>query len=313
MYGGDRIAETRSESRAGIAFGVAAYAWWGFVAAYFKLVASVAPLEILAHRIIWSVAVLAVIVAALRRWPDLRRVLHDRRALLLLVVSTLLIAANWFIFIWAVTSNHLVEASLGYFMNPLVNVILGALFLGERLRSLEKLSVAIAAAGVLWLTFGAGVFPWVSLVLASTFGLYGLVRKIAGVTSIEGLTIETVLLLPPAIAYLAWRAAAGTLAFTNGSPGLDLLLVAAGPITALPLLWFASAVRRLRLATVGLLQYISPTIQFTLAIAVFHEPFDSRRLAAFVLIWCAVAIYSTSNLRHAMSPARAAAVETPEM
>lgn len=287
---------TSSDSRSGVFYGVAAYAWWGIVAVYFKLVREVAPLEILAHRVIWSVAVLLVIVTGLRRWLMVSRLITEWRALLFLLLSTTLIAVNWFVFIWAVTRNHLVEASLGYFINPLVNVVFGFLFLHERLRRIEKLSVGLALIGVLWLAFGAGVFPWISLVLAVTFGLYGLVRKIAGVTSIEGLTIETMLLLPVAIGYLVWREQGGILAF-GSSTRLDLLLIAAGPITAMPLLWFAAAVRRLRLATVGLLQYISPTIQFTLAVAVFHEPFDSRRLVAFLLIWSAIAVYGINGVR----------------
>ncbi|MFZ2493151.1 MAG: EamA family transporter RarD, partial [Thermoanaerobaculia bacterium] len=274
-----------SETRAGIAFGIAAYASWGFIAVYFKLVGAVPPLEILAHRIVWSVAILLLIITVSRRWPDFAKVVAEPRRLLPLVVSTVLIAVNWFIFIWAVTTSHMVEASLGYYINPLVNVLLGFLFLGERLRKLEWTAVALAGAAVTWLAITVGVIPWVSLALAVSFGVYGLVRKKAGVPSIEGLTIETLILLPLAAGYLAYLGNAGTLAFGSGSTKLDLLLIAAGPVTALPLLWFASAVRRLRLATVGLLQYIAPTIQFTLAVTVYGEPFGHERAVAFALIW----------------------------
>lgn len=282
----------------GVLFGIAAYGWWGFVAGYFKLVQAVDPLEILAHRIVWSVVVLLLLITALDRWKAIAAVFASRGAIAYLLVSTTLIAVNWYVFIWAVIHSRLIEASLGYFINPLVSVLLGFLFLGERLRRGEWVSVALAGVAVAWLTLTAGLFPWISLVLAASFGTYGLVRKIAGVTSIEGLTIETVLLLPLATGYLLWREHAGVLAFAHGSLALDLLLVAAGPLTALPLLWFAAAVRRLRLATVGLLQYIAPTIQFLLAVVVFGEPFGARRIVAFVLIWTAIAIYSADNLRH---------------
>lgn len=286
---------TASETRAGLAFGVGAYVFWGVVAIYFRFVRSVAPLEILAHRIVWSVVVLVLIVAISRRWMLLHGAVRVPRSLGLLFVSSILIAVNWLVFIYAVTTDHLVDASLGYFLNPLVNVLLGFLVLHEKLRRIEWVSVGIAAVGVTWLIAGAGVFPWISLVLAITFALYGLTRKVAGVTSIEALTIETAILLPVAGAYLVYRAAQGTLAFAHTSTALDLLLIAAGPLTAIPLLLFASAVRRLRLATVGLLQYISPTIQFVLAVAIFREPFGKERLIAFAIIWTAIAIYASAQ------------------
>ncbi len=285
----------RKEAIAGLLYGLAAYGSWGFLAVYFKLIDVVAPLEILAHRIVWSVVVLVVLITATRGWPAMRQIVSNRRSVLFLMATTCLIAVNWYIFIWAVTRDHMVEASLGYFINPLVNVLLGFFFLGEHLRRAEWLSVAFAGAAVAWLALGAGVFPWISLALAVSFGSYGLLRKIAGVASIGGLTVETVLLLPLAIGYLLVRQRSGTLAFGHVAPRLDLLLLAAGPFTALPLLWFASAVRRLRLATVGLLQYISPTIQFTLAVTVYREPFDAKRMLAFALIWVAIAIYSADN------------------
>lgn len=290
------MSREKHDSPAGVMFGVAAYAWWGIVAIYFKFVREVAPLEILAHRVIWSLAMLLLLVTFSRRWLSIGAVLRSRRSLLFLLASTLLIAVNWFVFIWAITRNHMVDASLGYFMNPLFSVVLGFVFLRERLGKVELASVALAAVAVIWLTVSAGVFPWIAVALALSFGTYGLVRKLAGVASMEGLTIETAILLPVALAYLAYRANAGILSFTNGSNALDLLLLAAGPITALPLLWFASAVRRLRLATVGLLQYISPSIQFTLAVLVYHEPLGTR-LPAFILIWTAIAIYTADNLR----------------
>lgn len=293
------------DSFAGVLYGLAAYGWWGFAAIYFKLVKAVPPLEILAHRVVWSVLILAGLITTLRRWSAIRGVMRSRASLLWLCASTLLIAVNWYTFIWAVTRNHMLDASLGYFINPLVSVVLGYLFFAERLRMWERVSITLAAAAVLWLTFAAGIVPWIALVLALTFGLYGLVRKKAGIASIEALTIETALLLPVAILYLGWLREDGRLAFGQ-SAGLDLLLVAAGPVTALPLLWFASAVQRLRLATIGLLQYIAPTLQFVLAVAIYREPFSGARMIAFVLIWVAVAIYSVDNLvrmRALMRPA----------
>lgn len=296
--------ETRfTESTKGILFGIATYGFWGIVAIYFKLLVGVTPLEILAHRIVWSVVVLVAIITILRRWPTFALVARNRNSIQLLMVSTVLIAVNWFVFIWAVTHNHLVEASLGYFINPLVSVLLGFIVLHEHLRTIEWLSIGLAAMAVTWLATGAGTFPWISLSVAFSFGFYGLVRKIAAVPPLEGLTIETAMLMPVAGGYLLYRAAMGTLMFAHTSHSLDLLLIAAGPITAIPLLWFAAAVQRLRLATVGLLQYITPTIQFCLAVAVYHEPFGSRKLVAFALIWCAVAMYTVANLR--MRSARA--------
>lgn len=284
------------EARAGVAYGVAAYAFWGLVAAYFKLVREVPPLEILAHRVVWSLVFLAAVLTALGLWRSYGALVARPRTLAMLALSSLLVATNWLVFIWSVTHDRLLDSSLGYFLNPLVNIVLGFLVLRERLRALEWLSVALAVAGVVWLIAGAGVVPWISLILAVSFGLYGLVRKMAAVGAIEGLAIETTILVPIALAFLAYRDHAGTLVFAHRSLRIDLLLLAAGPLTALPLLWFAAAVRRLRLATVGLLQYISPSIQFVLAVFVFGEAFGAERLIAFVFIWCAIAIYSASNL-----------------
>jgi chloramphenicol-sensitive protein RarD len=232
--------------------------------------------------------VLLLLVTAMRLWPALITVARSSRALGLLALSTSLIAANWYLFIWAVSRNHLVDASLGYFITPLISVLLGFTFLHEKLRGLEWVSVALATTAVAWLTFSAGIFPFVSLGVALTFALYGLVRKVARVPAVEGLTIETAMLFPIALTYL----------IAVSSP-IDPLLPASGPITAIPLLWFAAAVQRLRLATVGLLQYISPTIQVCVAVLLFGEPFGSTRVVAFILIWAAIAIYSAANVRRA--------------
>jgi chloramphenicol-sensitive protein RarD len=293
----------RSSDHSGLFYALAAYGWWGIVAIYFKMVAHVPALEILAHRVIWSVVMLLAIITLLRRWPPLLAILRSRRTMTFLVGSTLLIAVNWYIFIWAVTREHLLEASLGYFINPLISVLLGFLFLKERLRPAEKASVFLVVAAVGWLTFASGVVPWVALTLALTFGLYGLLRKLAGVGAIEGLTFECLFLLPLAVGYFVLLSGSGQLLFGSATRELDLLLIAAGPVTALPLVWFASAVRRLRLATIGLLQFISPTMQFILAVAVFNEPFDRNRLIAFLFIWAAVGLFAFDNARRHRSRA----------
>jgi len=290
------MSSERDPRLTGLLYGVAAYGWWGFVAVYFRIIRHVPAPEILAHRIVWSVLVLAILVAAKNRWSSIRDVLRSRRMRLHLGASTVLIAVNWFVFIWAVASGNLLQASLGYYINPLVNVIFGYAFLDERLRPAEKLSVAIAAFGVAWMTWSVGSMPWISLTLAVTFALYGLVRKLARVPSLEGLTIETTILFPLAGGYLAWLASTGKIAFGTIDLRTDVLLSLAGIITALPLLWFAHAVERLRLSTVGVLQYISPTIQFLFAVFLFHEPFGHERFVAFAFIWLALAIYSGSNI-----------------
>lgn len=291
--------------RVGVLYGLAAYFAWGFIAVYFKAVAHVPALEVLAHRIVWSVAMLLAWLAWKGRLGDLRAAFTYRGGLLTLFGSTALIACNWFIFIWAVAQARVLEASLGYFINPLVNVILGFVFLHERLRRWQWASVGLAASGVLYLTLSYGQVPVISLVLASTFGLYGLLRKTMQVDGLVGLTVETILLLPVSAGYLLVLAGQGSLVFAHLSPGTDLLLALAGVVTALPLLWFANAVRRLPLATVGILQYIAPTLQFLLAVVAFGEPFTRDHLIAFLAIWSALALYSADAWRHGRPGRRA--------
>lgn len=292
------IPAPRGDGR-GLLYAVLAYGWWGLIALYFKAVSSVPPLEVLAHRVVWSAAFVALLLTGLGRWPAVAGALRSRRQAAWLGASSLLIGLNWFVFIWAVTAGRLLEASLGYFVNPLVSVLLGHLFLRERLRPLEWASVALAAAAVAWLVLGLGTVPVVALVLAVTFGLYGFARKSGAAAPLEGLGIETFLLLLPALAYLGHRAAGGVLALGSRSPAFDALIVASGPVTALPLLWFAAAVRRLRLTSMGLLQYLSPTLQFLLAVLAFREPFDRGRLLAFALIWLALVLFGLDNARAA--------------
>jgi chloramphenicol-sensitive protein RarD len=217
--------------------------------------------------------------------------------LLLLAATTVLIAVNWLIYIWAIVSNRVLEGSLGYFINPLVNVLLGVIVLKERLERPVLVAVLVAALGVAWLTVQVGQPPWVSLTLAVTFGLYGLLRKLVAVGAVTGLLVETLLLAPLAVAYLAWAGLQGRLAFASGRAGLDLLLVLAGPVTALPLLLFTGAARRLPLSTLGFLQYLSPTLQFLLAVFLYGEPFTRARGVAFACIWAALLIFALHTLQ----------------
>lgn len=279
------------ELRLGLVYGLAAYLWWGFAVIYFKLVAHVPPLEVLAHRVVWSLVLLGAWLAFKGRIPELRQVVRHRRTLAVLGASTLLIAANWLIFILAVFHGKVLQASLGYYINPLFNVLLGMVFLGERLRRVQWLSVALAAVGVTYFAISLGRPPWVSLLLVSTFGLYGLLRKVVGAGALVGLTVETALLLPLAIGYLVTTGVRGEMVF-GGTWHDSWLLALGGVVTALPMLWFANAVRRLRLATVGFLQYLAPTCQLLLAVLVYGEPFTPAHGVTFACIWAALAIYS---------------------
>lgn len=301
-----------AEARVGIMFGLACYGWWGLVPIYFKAVRQVPAAEVLAHRVIWSVVLLAVLMRLYRRWGAAGVALRQHGSIALLACTTVLIAANWFTFIWAVANDHVLQASLGYYINPLVNVLLGFVVLKERLRRAQLVSVGLAAVGVIYLAVQLGEWPIVALFLAFTFGFYGLLRKIARVDALTGLTIETGFLLIPALAYLVFlgfaAGAEGTdsrLVFGHHSRAMDALLMLGGVITAVPLLWFANAARRLRLATIGFLQYIAPSVQFLLAVAVYGERFTTAHLVSFVCIWSALAIYTADAWRVAKRAASA--------
>lgn len=282
----------------GIARAALAYVIWGLFPLYFAQLASIPPLEVLAHRIVWSLVFMAGVLAVKRHWAWLAEAFRQPRTLKLFAASALLLSANWLTYVWAVTNGHVVDASLGYFITPLVNVLLGYTVLHERLRPVQWLSVGVAAAGVLWLAAQGGQFPWIALVLASTFGGYGLLRKTAPLGALEGLALETVILALPAFAVLFIGAAQGAAHFPSPSPLVNLMLVGIGPVTAIPLLLFASGARRIPLTTLGLLQYLAPSIQFMLGIWLFREPFSGARMVGFCLIWLALAIYSVDGLRH---------------
>ena len=285
----------RRETARGVAATVGAFAFWGFVPLFWKLLTDVPATQSLSHRIAWSLPCLAVLLLVVPRTGDFARVIRSPRILLLLLASTLMITANWLTYLWAVNTDRVLDGSLGYYINPLVSVFLGFAFLGERLRRLQGLAVILAATGVAVLTAHHGL-PWISLVLGFSFGTYGLLRKLADVPAMVGLFIEIGLLTPFAVGYLVWLGSRGEGAFTAGEAGTSLLLAATGPVTIIPLLLFAEGVRRLTLATVGFLQYMTPTAHFILAIVVFGEPFDAAHLVAFGFIWVALALY-TFDLR----------------
>jgi chloramphenicol-sensitive protein RarD len=275
-----------------VAYGLAAYLLWGFFPLYFKWVAHVPPLEVLAHRIAWSLVTLVVPLVATREWSKVRAALAQRKTLIILGATTILISTNWFVFIVAVDRGEVLQSSFGYFINPLVSVLLGCLFLGERLRRLQLVSLAFAGAGVVVLTLHLGSVPWISLVLAITFALYGLLRKIVPAGALTGLSVETLLLFPASSCYLICLGVTGKGAFPSATIGDNILLPLAGVITAIPLLWFSAAARRLRLASIGFMQYITPTIHFLLAVVVFGEPFTRAHLAGFACIWAGLILYS---------------------
>ncbi|MHC4695548.1 MAG: EamA family transporter RarD [Planctomycetota bacterium] len=289
--------DVRRETRIGVAYGLAAYLWWGMVPIYFKQVAHVLPTEVLAHRVIWSVVLLSVLMRIYDRWHVAYDLLRNKLTIITLCGTMILIAGNWLVFIWAVANDRVLQASLGYFINPLFSVLLGFVFLRERLRRWQIVSVALAGIGVAYLTLGYGQVPWVALFLAVSFGFYGLLRKTAKVDALVGLTAETTLLAPLALGYLIYLAIRGDCVFGTQSRWMDLLLALGGVITAVPLLWFTNAARRLRLATMGFLQYIAPSMHFLLAVAVYGEAFTLAHQITFACIWTALIIYSIDTAR----------------
>ena len=276
--------------RRGFAFGVAAYGLWGVLPIYFKALAAVGAVDIVAHRILWSLPYLALLLFFSRGWGEVRQAIRRRRTMLLLLSTATLIGINWLLYVYAVTTGHILAASLGYYLNPLANVLLGRFILKERLSRLQWIAIAIAAAGILALAVGALDQLWISLTLCASFATYGLLRKIALVDAVAGLAIETSLLFPLAIGWLAWRLATGAPAFgTTGSE--TALLVAAGVVSTTPLLLFTVAARRLQYSTLGMLQFLAPTLQFLCAVWLYGEPFGRAHAIAFGAIWIALALY----------------------
>ncbi|XHS78418.1 EamA family transporter RarD [Burkholderiaceae bacterium UC74_6] len=285
--------------RTGMLYAFLAYAIWGLFPLYFKQLHGVDAFEVIAHRTLWSLAVLLAVLAVLRRWAWMPEVFAKPAVLRASAISALLLSGNWLVYVWAVQNGHVVESSLGYFINPLVSVALGFVVLHERPRPLQWAAVGLAGVGVLWLAFGAGHVPWIALVLAVSFGFYGLMRKTATLGALEGLTLETLILAPIAAVALIWWCMNGTSPLVRGAQGdshLIAWLLAAGPLTAVPLLLFASGARRIPLMLLGLMQYIAPTLQFAIGVYVYGEPMSPSRLIGFAIIWTALALYSAEGL-----------------
>jgi chloramphenicol-sensitive protein RarD len=276
----------------GIVYASLAFFFWGLFPLYFHALDEVPPQEILAHRMLWSLLFLVIVLTVRQQWRWLPRVLRQPRILASFVASALLLTANWFIYIWSVNNGHVIDASLGYFINPLINVLLGLLVLKEKLRRGQWIAMAVAASGVAWLTWQAGELPWIALILGISFGGYGLLRKTAALAALEGLSLETMMLFPLALVYVLWLSWHGHNAFLNTPhDSTRWLLAAAGPITAIPLLLFAAGARKIPMAVLGLIQYLSPTMQALLGVWVFHEAFPPARLAGFLVIWTALILY----------------------
>jgi chloramphenicol-sensitive protein RarD len=282
----------------GVIYAAGAYILWGLFPIYWKALIEVPATQILAHRIVWSLVFVGLILTLRRNWSWFRGALRQRRIILTFAVSGTLLAVNWFTYIWGVNAGFIVETSLGYFINPLVNVLLGFLFLKERLRQTQWLALGLALGGVLYLTFNYGSFPWIALTLAFSFGTYGLLRKTAALNSAEGLFLETAILFLPALGFLLLQEQRGTGAFTHTSLPTTILLIGAGAVTSIPLLLFAAGARRITLTSLGLLQYIAPTLQFLIGVLLYNEPFGPARVIGFGLIWLALILYSSESIWH---------------
>ena len=301
------VTEAAQERRAGLIYGLSAYLLWGVMPLYFKALAHVSPGEILAHRIVWSLIFLAGLVSLWRRWAAVRAALASRRVFVTLIASALLIAVNWLVYIMAVVSGHVLEGSLGYYLNPLVNILHGVVLLGERLSRAQVVATLLAGAGVAVLAAGAVDGLWISLTLAASFALYGYLRKIVAVDAVEGLFIETALLAPIALGWIFYLDASGAGGLGGWSWATILLLVLGGAITAIPLLLFTAAARRLPYSTMGFLQYIAPSLQFLMAVLLFGEPLTTAHLVCFGAIWAALVIVSLDGWRRTMRARRAPA------
>jgi chloramphenicol-sensitive protein RarD len=286
----------RTEPVLGVIYAGAAFLIWGLAAVYWKELRSVPPLEIIAHRVAWSFIFLLPLIVLQRQWAEFVAILQNLQMLLILLTSAILVAANWLLYVWAVNNDHLLQASLGYYINPLVNVVLGMVFLRERLRPPQILAVMLATTGVIYLTVQYGQFPWIAICLAMSFGFYGLIRKVAPVSPLVGLAVETLLISLPAIGYLIYLDFQGTGSIFRVSLNFDLLLMGCAPLTAVPLLFFTAGAKRLYLSTLGLMQYIGPSGMFLLAVFYYHEPFSTAQVWTFIMIWTALVIYSTDSV-----------------
>lgn len=278
----------------GLLYGIIAYALWGFFPIYWRLLQGVPAVELLGHRIAWSFLLLVVVILVMRQWNDFRSSLNAR-TFRIYFIAAILIGVNWLIYVWAVNEGFIIETSLGYFINPLLSVLMGVFFLRERLRSAQWIPIVFAAIGVVYLTFAYGRLPWIALLLAFTFGFYGLTKKLAPLGSVFGLTLETGILFLPAVLYLGWAEASGSASFLHTDSISNLLMIGAGVVTTIPLLLFASAAKQIPLSMIGILQYLAPTIQFLIGVFVYDEPFDQSRLIGFSIVWLALVIFWVEN------------------
>ena len=300
-------AANRENTRLGILAGIAAYSIWGLVPIFFKQIAEVPATEIIAHRVVWAMLLMTLLIGFGRGFGDALRLARQPALLARVALAAGLVVANWLVFVWGVNNGRIMETALGYFVLPLLNVALGVLVLNERMRPWQWVAVALAGVGVAIEATRASDLPWIALLLAGTFGIYGLLRKQLPLDAASGLFLETVCMTPPALAWLAWIAYADEAHFGVGSGfSTDLLLVLTGPVTAIPLLLFAVAARRLPLSVMAFLQYFAPSISFLVALLVYHEPLDMRRLATFAAIWLGLAVYSADLVKAMARPAAAA-------
>ncbi|WP_415888242.1 EamA family transporter RarD [Neptuniibacter sp. SY11_33] len=285
-----------NEHQKGIYYAIAAFVMWGLVPVYFKAVDDVPAFEVLAHRVVWSVVFLGLFLFVKGKLSELTTLKNSPKILLSLGLSALVISINWLVFIWAVSEQRIVETTLGYFINPLINIVFGFFIFSERLRFLQLIAVAIAGAAVLYQIILIGELPWVALTLATSFSIYSVLRKKIAIDSVTGLLVETLWLFPMALVYMIWLSSQNNFVLLNGSTDIQMLLLAAGLVTSLPLIAFAAGARRLSLTMVGLLQYIGPSIAFLIAVFYYNEPMDENRLITFVMIWIALAIFSVEGL-----------------
>jgi chloramphenicol-sensitive protein RarD len=281
----------------GVLAGIGAYTLWGLFPIFWRLLEQVPATEILAHRIVWSLAFVALLLILQRDWQWIKGTIHDRRTMVVYTLAAILLSINWFTYIWAVNAGYVVEASLGYFINPLVNFMLGVIFFKEKLRGGQVAAVILAVLGVVYLTVSYGSLPWIALVLAFSFGTYGLIKKTASLESMHGFSLETAVLFLPALGFLLYRGASGVGAFMHLGTATTLLLILAGPVTSIPLLMFGYAARSIPLSMLGFIQYITPTMQFMLGVFVYNEPFPLARLVGFSMIWLALLLYSIESVR----------------
>jgi len=309
--GGRAYGAPVDERRTGVVAGLAAYLLWGLFPLYFPLLEPAGGLEIVAHRVVWSLLFVGLLLSVLRAWPQVRAAVADRRTLLVLSAAALLIVVNWLVFVYAVNAGHVVESSLGYFINPLVSVLLGVVAFRERLRRLQWVAVGLAALAVVVLTVDYGHPPWIALALAGSFGFYGLMKKLVRVEAAPGLFLETALVFVPALVVIVVLELRGSAAFAHEGGGNAVLLAFSGVATAVPLLLFAAAARRVPLSTVGLLQYVNPLIQLAIGVFVLGEPMPPARVAGFAIVWLALAVFTADSLRQARSTRRAAAQAVP--